>query len=223
MRACLFDFDGVLVNSEPLHYRALRDSLLPERITIDEEEYERRYLAYDDRTGIRIALEVHGVAPDPERVDAIAARKAAIFEGMMGKVPFFPGVETLVRSLSREMPLAVASGALHAEIESVLAAGGLRDAFTAIVGADDVSRGKPHPEPYLAAMERVEPRAPGLRPSECLVVEDTMPGIAAALAAGMRVLAVTNSYPAAKLSAAHRVLDSLADVEPADLRLLFAG
>ena len=166
---------------------------------------------------------MHGIAPDPERVDAIATRKASIFESMMCKVPFFPGVEKLVRSLSREMPLAVASGALHGEIESVLSAGGLRDAFTAIVGADDVSRGKPHPEPYLAAMARVEPRAPGLRPSECLVVEDTMPGIAAGLAAGMRVLAVTNSYPAAKLSAAHRVLDSLDDVQPADLRLMFGG
>jgi HAD superfamily hydrolase (TIGR01509 family) len=82
------------------------------------------------------------------------------------------------------VPLAIASGALTSEIDALLRAGGLRDAFSAIVGADQVGQGKPHPEPYLTAMARVAAHAPRLRPEECLVFEDSMPGIAAALAAG---------------------------------------
>jgi HAD superfamily hydrolase (TIGR01509 family) len=223
MRAALFDFDGVLVDSERLHFRAQHDALLPEGIDISDEEYYQHYLAYDDRGAIRRALERHRQPTDPARVEALAVRKAALYEDLLPTIPFFPGARELVRSLSREVPLAVASGALHREIDAILAAGGLRDAFVAIVGADDVRQGKPHPEPYLTAMARVASLVSGLRPEECLVFEDSMPGVASALAAGMRVVAITNSYPAAKLAAAHRVVDSLAGLTPAGLRSLFAG
>jgi beta-phosphoglucomutase len=223
LRAVIFDFDGVLVNSEPLHFRTLREILLPEGISIDEDEYVRHYLAYDDRGAIRLALERHGVPFDSDRLDRVAQRKAAIFDGAAAEVPFFPGVRELLGGLSAEMPLAIASGALHAEIAAILESGGLLPVFHAIVGADDVSRGKPHPEPYLTAMARLEPRAPRLRPEECLVFEDSMPGIAAARAAGMTVVGVTNSYPAAKLSGAHRVVASLVGLGPADLRALVAA
>jgi HAD superfamily hydrolase (TIGR01509 family) len=221
MRAVLFDFDGVLVNSEPLHFQAMRDALLAEGIAITEEEYLRTYLAYDDREALRIALEHHGRSPRLDQVDALARRKAELFEEKMAKIPFFPGARELVQSLAEEVPLAIASGALRAEIEAILEAGGLRSAFMTIVGADDVARGKPDPEPYLTAMQRLAPRAPGLRPEHCLVVEDSMPGIAAGLAAGMKVMAVAHSYPPAKLKAAHRVVDSLAGVSARELRGLF--
>jgi beta-phosphoglucomutase len=221
VRAVLFDFDGVLVNSEPLHYRALRECLLPEGIQITEEEYAGSYLAYDDAEAIRVALEQHGHPFDGSRVRAIAERKALLFDELLDSVPFFPGAPELVRALSREVPLAIASGALHGEIERILSAGGLRDAFTAIVAADDVTRGKPHPEPYLTAMAAVAPLAPGLAAEDCLVVEDSMPGIAAGRAAGMKVLAVATSYSPARLTAAHRVVPSLAGLQVADLRALF--
>jgi HAD superfamily hydrolase (TIGR01509 family) len=221
MRAVLFDFDGVLVNSEPLHYSALRDALLPEGIAIDEESYVRDFLAFDDRGAIRRALEHHGQAFDRERVERVALRKAQLFEERMHEIPFFPGARELVRALEAEVPLAIASGALSAEIEAMLSAGGVREAFTAVVGADQVRRSKPHPEPYLTAMTRVAAKAQDLRPDQCLVIEDSMPGIAAGLAAGMRVVAVTNSYPAAKLSAAHRVVASLEELTLASLRALF--
>src|SRR5262249_58750062 len=121
----------------------------------------------------------------------------------------FPGSRELARSLGRTMPVAIASGALSGEIERILEAGGVRDAFTAIVGADNVTRGKPDPEPYLEAMRRLQPAAPGLSPESCVVFEDSIPGIASALAAGMKVVAVSNSFPAAKLTAPHRVVPSL--------------
>lgn len=222
LRAAIFDFDGVLVDSEPFHFRALRDCLLAEGVAIDEQEYARHYLAYDDRGAIRLAFERHLVRFDRERVEAAAARKARAFEALMPQIPFLPGARELVGELSRELPLAIASGALRGEVEAILRSGGLRDAFAAIVGAEDVANGKPHPEPYLAALGRLEARAPGLRPEQCLVFEDSMPGIASARAAGMTVVAVTSSYPAAKLSAARLVVDSLEGLEPAGLRALFA-
>lgn len=223
MRAAIFDFDGVLVDSEPLHFRAMRDSLLPEGITIDEEEYARVYLAYDDRGALRRALAEHGVPFDLDRLDRIARRKAGLFEAMLAEIPLFPGVRELLSSLAREVPMAIASGALRAEIESILSSAGIRGLFRAVVGADDVTQGKPHPEPYLTAMDRIAASAgaPGLKPGECVVVEDSPPGIAAALAAGMKVVAVSNSYPPPALAAAHRVVESLATVSPSGLRALF--
>lgn len=218
MRAVLFDFDGVLVNSEPLHFGSLRKALAREGVAIDEAEYLSTYLAYDDRGAIRLALERHGVPHDRSRVEAIARRKAEDFAALLPAVPFFPGAKELVRALAAEVPVAIASGALHGEIEAILAAGGIRDAFSAIVGADDVTRGKPHPEPYLTAMAAVNGHDPGLRPADCLVFEDAMPGIAAARAAGMVVVAVTNSYPAERLRAAQRIVATLEGLTPAQLR-----
>jgi beta-phosphoglucomutase len=223
MRAVVFDFDGVLVDSEGLHFRAQRQALLGEGIAIDKDEYYRHYLAYDDRGALRLALERHGQPAGPDRVEALAQRKARIFAGLLPEVPFFPGARELVRRLAREVPLAVASGARRPEIESILTAGGLRDAFAAIVGADDVRSTKPHPEPYLTAMARLEPLAPGLRPADCLVFEDSVPGIASARAAGMKVVAITNSYPAGKLRSADRVVDSLGGLTAEELKSLFAG
>jgi HAD superfamily hydrolase (TIGR01509 family) len=221
MRAVLFDFDGVLVNSEPLHFHALRDALLPEGIAIGKQDYLRFYLAYDDREAIRVALERNGEAYDGRRVQALAERKADLFEESLRRVPFFPGAPELVRALEREVPLAIVSGALRGEIEAILTAGGLADAFKTIVGAEDVRQGKPHPEPYLSGLARLRALAPGLEAGECLVFEDSMAGIAAARAAGMKVVGVAHSYPAGKLSAAHLVIEALADARLESLRALF--
>ena len=221
MRAVLFDFDGVLVDSEPLHYRAFRDCLAAEGIHVTEAEYTSTFVGYDDWTALRLALEQRGVATAPARVHELAERKAGIYEALLPEVPFYPGARDLVRALAAEVPLAIASGALHDEIERTLVAGGLADAFTAIVGADDVRRTKPHPEPYLAAMRALSARAPGISPPQCLVIEDSTTGVTAGRAAGMRVLAVAHTSPAARLRAAHHVLPALAGLRPDDLRALF--
>jgi HAD superfamily hydrolase (TIGR01509 family) len=221
MRAVIFDFDGVLVDSEPLHYRALRDSLLPEGITITPEEYARTYLAYTDHECIRIALETHhGTAP-ADRVQEIAQRKAEIFESSIGDIAFFEGARELVLQLSRSVPVAIASGALRGEIEHILEVAKLRPAFVTVVGADDVRQGKPHPEPYLTALARIRETVPDLHAAECLVVEDSMAGIAAGLAAGMRVLGVAHSFAPEKLGAAHRVVPSLRALDASSLQELF--
>ena len=220
MRAVVFDFDGVLVDSEPLHFRALQEALLGEGIEIDEDEYYSTYLAYDDREAIRVALDRHAAAREREQIQLIVRRKAEIFEGLIPEITFFPGALALVRTLRDELPLGIASGALRGEIEAILDAGGLSGVFATIVGADDVVHGKPHPEPYLAAMTRL-PGLPGLRPEDCLAIEDSPPGIVSARAAGMKVLAVTHSYRRPKLGLADRVVDSLEGLDGAALRSLF--
>jgi beta-phosphoglucomutase-like phosphatase (HAD superfamily) len=132
-------------------------------------------------------------------------------------VPFFEGARELVSDLAQAVPLAIASGALSNEIERLLTAGGLRQPFFTIVGADDVSRGKPHPEPYLTALARLRARVPGLEPADCLVLEDSVAGIAAGLAAGMKVIGVAHTYPPSKLQSAHRVVTALKDLDAASL------
>jgi beta-phosphoglucomutase len=221
VRAAIFDFDGVIVDSEPLHFRAMQEALLGEGIRITEDEYYGLYLAYDDRGALRLALEHHGQAAEPARLEALVGRKEERFEAVLRDVAFFPGAADLVRSLGARMPLAIASGARHAEIEAILVAGGLHDAFGAIVGADDVRRTKPDPEPYLTAMARLLPRAPNLRPGECLAFEDSVPGILSAKGAGMKVVAVAHSYPAEKLRIAHRVVGTLEGLESDGLAALF--
>lgn len=224
LRAAIFDFDGVLVDSEPLHFATLRDTLAVEGVTISHDEYERVYLAYDDRGAIRLAFEAHGVAFDRARIEAAAVRKAEIFQRRLPEIRFFPGARELVRRLAEAVPVGIASGALHGEIEAILEAGGLRDAFTVVVGADDVERTKPDPEPFLAARDRLAAArsVAGLSSRECVAFEDSVPGVAAARAAGMPVVAVTNSYPASKLTLAQRVVDSLERVSLADLHALLA-
>ena len=221
LRAAVFDFDGVIVDSEPLHYRSLRDALRPEGVEISEAEYLQVYLAYDDREAIRLALEHHGQSTDPARRERIEARKVETFARLIPEIPVFDGVRDLVRALEAEMPLAIASGARHDEVDAILRGVGLRDAFEAIVGAEDAERTKPDPAPYLEAARRLAARTVGLTPEECVAFEDSMPGIASALVAGMKVVGIAHSYPAEKLRAAHRVVDSLVGLDAGSLRGLF--
>jgi beta-phosphoglucomutase len=221
LRAAVFDFDGVIVDSEPLHFRALHDALRAEGVTITPEEYWGIYLAYHDRAAICHALEHHREPAPPERVTRVEQRKIARFAELVPEVPVFEGARELVRTLAGELPLAIASGARHEEIEAILLGLGLRDAFAAIVGVDDVERAKPDPLPYLEAARRLATSAPGLAPAECVALEDSLPGIVSALDAGMRVVGVAHSYAPEKLETAHRVVGSLVGVTIDDLRDLF--
>jgi HAD superfamily hydrolase (TIGR01509 family) len=203
-----------------VHYRALRDGLLPEGFAIDEQEY-LAYIGYHDREAIRMALERHGCDATLERVDAVAQRKARSYEALLADVPFFPGARELVEELFREVPLAIASGARRREIEEILAATGLRPRFAAVVGAEDVRHRKPHPEPYQKACRQLAAGDPAIRPADCLVIEDSVPGILAGRAAGMRVLGVAHTFEPGKLAMANRVVNSLCGLTAAGLRTLF--
>jgi beta-phosphoglucomutase len=221
LRAAVFDFDGVIVDSEPLHFRSLRDALASESVLITHEEYWDHLLAHDDKSSIRLAFERRGEKPDRERLARVERAKIARFAELIPEVPVFPGAREVIGALAAELPLAIASGARHAEIEAILTGIGLRGAFCAVVGAEDASRTKPDPAPYLEAARRLEDRVAGLVPEECVAFEDSVPGVMSALGAGMKVVGVAHSYPADKLRSAHRVVESLAALEPGSLGALF--
>ncbi len=225
LRAVIFDFDGVLADAEPLHFRSLAAVLGDEGIQLSEEEYRARYIVLDDRKAIEAAFRDAGRALPELAMSALIARKSDCFEALLDDgVPLFPGVAETVRALGEVLPLAIASSALRGEIVAILEGYGLSDAFVDIVGADEVAETKPHPAPYLEALARVNALCgpvPAIRPEECVVIEDTVGGIQGAKAAEMRVVAVTNSFPAEQLREADRIVATLEGLTPETLdRLL---
>jgi beta-phosphoglucomutase len=221
LRAAVFDFDGVIVNSEPTHFRSLRDALRTGGVEITEEEYFSTLLAYDNRGAIRRSLALRDEPADEDRVESLAALMVTRFGELLPEIQLFKGVSKLVREMADEVPLAIASGARHVEIEAILQGVGLRDAFVTIVGVEDAAHTKPDPAPYLEASRRLEAHVEGLPPGNCIAFEDSLPGISSAIDAGMRVVAVSSSCPAEKLQNAHRVVDSLVGLNVEDLRGLF--
>jgi len=215
-RALVFDFDGVIADDEPLHLAAFQRTLAAEGITLSAEAYYARYLGFDDHDAIVEAFREAGRPLPPDRADALMAAKAAHFLGLVRDgVRIFPGVA------AARVPLAIASGALRREIELILAHAGLTAAFTEIVSAEDVEEGKPSPAVFRCALGRLRDRVTDLAPEHCLVIEDSRPGVEAARRAGMRCLAVTNSYSATELADADLVVQSLAGIEWERLEALF--
>jgi len=208
----LFDCDGTLVDNEPLHFRALAGVLLAEGIRLGHAEYQG-LTGLPDPDAVRTALERGGRPAGDERVAAlVAAKRAAYRESLAAGVMPVPGAAEFLRKASATYLLALASGAWREEAETVLAGLGVRDCFRALVTQEDCAKGKPAPDPFLAALGALNASSPApsppLGPRDCLVFEDSPHGVAAARAAGMRCVALTTSHTAeglrdADLVAAH--------------------
>jgi HAD superfamily hydrolase (TIGR01509 family) len=206
VRAVFFDFNGVLVDDEPLHLQLIQKVLGEEGIPLSEETYHQYYLGLDDRSCFAAILRHAGQADDLGLVMRLTARKASYYQAAIREqgYPFFPGAADLVRGCrDAGWMLGVVSGALHEEVEGALAQENLRDHFKVVLTAEDVQAGKPDPEGYLLGLERfnAQPPLPDrlIHPHEVLVIEDTPPGLRAAGAAGLSTLAVAHTYPAATL------------------------
>ncbi|HEX2253310.1 MAG TPA: HAD family phosphatase [Thermoanaerobaculia bacterium] len=219
LRAVLFDFNGVLVDDEPIHLALFQEVLAEEGIELDREGYYRRYLGFDDRGAFSAILADAGQEAGAPRLARLIARKAAYYQERIRRegYPFFPGAAALLRSaLARGWMLGVVSGALHDEVEGALRQLGVRDHFKAIVAAEDVAEGKPDPEGYLRALDALNSQPPLperlFHPHEVLVIEDSPAGLAAAAAAGLPTLGVANTYPPEELAGAGAVLPSLEGV-----------
>jgi beta-phosphoglucomutase len=224
LRAVIFDFNGILVDDEPIHLELFRKVLEEEGLSLTDEDYYARYLGMDDRGCFRAVFKDRGRPLDDATLAKLIQRKAGYYrESIATRTVIFPGVETLVPALAQRLPLAVASGALREEIEMILKGVGLKEFFQVIVSAEDVSDGKPHPEIFVKALReinRVGARNEAIRSSECLVVEDSKEGILAAHRAGIKCLAVSNSHPADELRA-EAVVGSLEEVTLPFLESLF--
>lgn len=225
LRAIIFDFDGVIADTERFHFQALQRVLEQEQISLTWHEYTHAYLAMDDKNCFRAILSRHDREVTPRKIQELTERKAVFFfSDAADSVALFPGVTRFIHNAARKNPLAIASGALREEIEFILAKVGLREYFPVVVAAQDVEKGKPDPEAYVTALTRLNRLGSGkpVRPSECLVIEDSRHGVAAARAAGMRCLAVTNSYAPEELAAAHVVVKSLEELDLLQLDALFS-
>lgn len=230
IRAILFDFNGVLVDDEPIHLELVQKVLADEGIEMTSEDYYTKYLGLDDRACFRAVLAEHGDAESPDRVFRLVARKSAYYQMRIRKdgFPIFPGAVELIGEAAEEgLMLGVVSGALRDEVEGALVQMDVRDLFKCVVTADDVDAGKPDPQGYRLGLTLLnsEPPLPSrlLHPHEVLAVEDSPTGLQAARLSGLPTLAVAQTYEAARLSQGDHIVDSLEGVRLRDIRALFAG
>jgi beta-phosphoglucomutase-like phosphatase (HAD superfamily) len=213
LHAIVFDFDGVIADSERLHLRSYQDILAPEGITMSNEDYFNRYLGYDDVGVFKAVGRDQGVAMDDRRVSDLIERKGRRYESLAAAGEMlFPGAADFIRSAAAaSIPIAIASGALTHEIEDVLDRAGLLKLFPVIVGADQTERSKPHPEPYQTAFARLRAHTGrDLIAWQTVAIEDSRWGLVSARGADLRCVAVTTTYSAAELRAdAELVVDGL--------------
>lgn len=212
--AIIFDFDGVVADNEPIHFAMFQKVLGEIGVPFTEEDYYTHYLGYNDKGCFAAALEANGRPAPADLVQELVSRKARQYLASIKQhLVIFPGVQDVVRRAASRYRLGIASGALRQEIELVLEQAGIRKEFQHITSAEDVTRGKPDPAGYLHALAGLNRTAtPGQAPltaGDCLVIEDSLPGIRAGLAAGMKVLAVANTHPAEELQEANQVVASL--------------
>ena len=189
--AVIFDFDGVLADTEALHYDAFRDVFADRAWPLSQREYLERYLGYDDRGLIVEYGRDHGLPLSPADVDAIVHEKSRAFRNRLAAASVvYPGARESVARLGARWPLGIATGSLRDEVIDILTAADLLSGFHAIVAADDGAGSKPSPAPYLAVAARL-----GVPANRCVAIEDSPGGLLAARAAGMRTIAVTSTMP----------------------------
>jgi beta-phosphoglucomutase len=222
LQAIIFDFDGVIADSEPLHLRAYQQVLEKEGVALTSEDYYARYLGFDDSGLFRALAEDRGLAITDDKVDEWIDDKSEIIEDLLSNDSvLFPGAVDLIQTLARSRPLAIASGALEPEIQLVLDHAGLAGCFRAIASASDGVRGKPAPDLYLLCLAKLR-EIFNVNANGCVAIEDSHWGLEAARVAGLRTVAITHTYPAAELRGADLVVDHLAEITLAKLEALLS-
>ena len=213
LQAIVFDFDGVIANSEPLHLRAFQRSFGDLGLALSADEYYSAYLGYDDVGVFTSVARDRGLALSAPQVDALVVRKGEYVQELLraGEV-LFPGAAVFIQQAAAAVPVAIASGAQRHEIEEILDATGLRGFFAVIVAAGETAQGKPFPDPYARAFQLLDAANGGLSKNRCVAIEDSRWGLESARAAGLRCVGVTTSYTASELPAAELVADGLREL-----------
>jgi beta-phosphoglucomutase len=228
IKAILMDFNGVIINDEPVQMKAYQEVLSGEGIDLTEEDYLAS-LGMDDRTFVAAAYDRAGRTVDDEKIGELTAAKLAMWrEVVSDDLPLFEGVDEFIAKMSREFSLGIVSMSGRNEIDFVLDKSGLRHHFATIVSADDVSKCKPDPEAFRIGFRQLDEArsALGHMPMthpECVVVEDSPPGVAGARSADLQVLGVANtvSEEALRKAGARAVAWDLRDWMPESIRLVF--
>jgi beta-phosphoglucomutase len=232
IQALIFDFNGVLVDDESVHFELFREALAQEGVVITERDYHERYLGYDDRGCFVAALGDAKQTFDEQRLDNLIARKARRYVEVAEKgLRYFPYAAETLASLAMRWPIAICSGALRSEIEYALKRLDRRDHVVAIIAAEDAHKCKPDPAGYLQALDALRSYlqarpsssadagsafATDLQASDCLVIEDSLAGILSAKGAGMHAVGISHTYSAVQLrqSGADAVIDGLETLTP---------
>ncbi len=228
IRAVIFDFNGVLVDDEHLHFAMFQEVLDEEGVHITENDYHNKYLGLDDKGCFAAALMDGGQTSNDVRLEELIARKAVRYaEHAAKELRFFPEAAETLERLGSTLPIAINSGALRPEIEFALKLIDRRKFVREIVSAEEVERCKPDPQGYVLALEtlRREPGLADLAPNECVVFEDSLAGVISARGAGMFAVGVSNTYPKQELldSGANAVIDGLVGLDQAWIARTFDG
>jgi len=225
LKAVIFDFDGVITDSEILHLRAFNRSLAPYGVEISTKDYYANYLGFSDFDCYKALIDNGVLKIDEGQIGEILGQKSRIFEELTrteGRT--IEGVHEFLRMLERnKVPMAICSGSLMAEIEVMLEEAKLRHFFSVIVSAEQVKKGKPSPEGFVLTLQKLNKKyRPPIAAGECIVIEDSRWGLQAARAASMHTIAVTTSYDAAQLTLAEKVVARLTELTIDDLQQLCA-
>ena len=222
LKAVIFDFDGVIADSELLHYKALNATFNRYGVDVPKEIHWEKYLGYSDLDNIEAVNYDYSMGLDARQIQHLIAEKKVIFDELVTRESvIIDGVSAFIRLLvENNIRRAICSGALRSDIDLMLAGSGFADVFEAIVAADDVKHGKPDPEGYLMALAKLNQSEP-VKASECVVFEDSHWGLEAAAAAGMNPVAVTTTYSRNQLATkAKKVVDRLDELSINDLRTI---
>ena len=223
LQAVIFDFDGVITDSEVLHLRAFNGVLAQHGIEITTRNYYKDYLGLTDLDCFKLLASKGLLEPGDKGIENLTEQKKYLFEELIkteGRL--IEGVRDFLAMLKQNsIPMAICSGALLAEIELILQEARLRSFFEVIVSAEQVKNSKPSPEPFLLTLQKLNRnRKTPIGANECVVIEDSHWGLEAAKAAGMHTIAVTNSYDAEQLAPAEKIVTQLSELSTGDLQKL---
>jgi len=223
LKALIFDFDGVIVDSEWLHLRAFNEVAAQFNIEISEQDYYGKYLGLNDREVFEILVADNRLTGYTDKIAGLVEQKTTVFKQLAAtKAAVIEGVTEFLNMLKQNnIPAAICSGALESEIKLLLTGTELAGYFHVIVAAEHVTKGKPDPEGFLLTLCRLNEKLnTDIKPAECIVIEDSHWGLQAAGAAGMHPVAVTNTYPSDRLTLAEKIVAKLAELEISDLHSL---
>ena len=210
LQAIVFDFDGVIADSEPLHLRAFQRAFTDFGLTLTAQDYYSKYLGFDDAGVFAAVSQDCGAALTRDQIASLVAQKGEyVQESLRAGEILFPGAADFIRQAAAAVPIAIASGAQRHEIEEILDATQLRGCFVTIVAAGDTVRGKPAPDPYARAFQLLQRADAAATPGRVVAIEDSRWGLESARGAGLRCVGVTNSYPASELPGAELIVDGL--------------